>query len=542
MMTKHLRRSRLCRIALTALCCLSLLAGTAALRLMNAPAANAGVSKVSIATTDSIRGSIATNIWVVDGGVKDAGGNSATADFDEDCAENARMIAMRSINDISEDGFSKSVEAEYTFGTVGAEYNATYADGARFAFVYGLPNAFAELGAPGSVEVYCCALDSENKPFSSEDLADGTKKIANADLAVGVQRFDENGVAQQIVAPQKFSGVQFGRQNSLRVTIEDGKLTASVKRGALDSSYAWQTVCTSDEEGNEVQAGYTGIGRQGKGRLRLRAVNIDAWDYINAVTPQADSAVEDFSNGSYNARVWYSRAETRSAGGGIYVENDALVLRKLQKGYFGTCHAYSNFELTFEITSVQRKDEVSDGVLVYAKESNAYVGVSLGNEDYNERTYSTAGAQMFTFASDGNVRRYEAGECKATVNLATEEGLSNFWTEEYEGKAVTVKLRVYDGTVTFLYKIEGSENPDDPENGYITLFSVNGEDTPYGYVRILTENATNIIIDNVSIVNLDANAAAVALEVGYAANGLDGVQDYDYTDSWSDNDLFAFAK
>ena len=128
-------------------------------------------------------------------------------------------------------------------------------------------------------------------------------------------------------------------------------------------------------------------------------------------------------------------------------------------------------------------------------------------------------------------------QMKATVNLATEEGLSNFWTEEYEGKAVTVKLRVYDGTITFLYKIEGSENPDDPEDGYITLFSVNGEDTPYGYVRILTENATNIII-----VNLDANAAAVALEVGYAANGLDGVQDYDYTDSWSDNDLFAFAK
>ena len=526
------------RSALAALVCLTLLIGFIAACFSSSVTVDAGVSKVAIATTDSIKNTIATNVWVVEGNVIEGGKNNTYVDFGTDSADNARMIAIRSVNDISQDGVAKSVEAQYTFNTRTTEQNVTYADGSRFAFVYGLPSAFSELGAPGSVEVYVCAIDGEGNYFSSEDLEAGTKEIANADMAIGVQRFDEDGVAHQIAAPKKFSGVQFARQNSLSVTIENGKIEVQVKRGALTSSYSWQTVCTADAEGNSVQAGYTGMGRQGRARMRILTVEIEAWDYINAATPQSDSCAENFSNGSYNGNVWYSRAESNSVNGGIYVEDGTLVFRKVQKGYFGTCHSYSNFELTFDILHVQRKDEVSGSTLLYSKENNGYIGVSVGNDDYNERTYSTEGAYMYLLSSDGNVQSYESGERLESEALTSYTGLGNFWTEEYDGKTVSVKLSVIDGAISFMCKI----NSDQSDNGYVTLFTADFEDTPYGYVRILSENASNIILDNVKIVNLDANADSVSLDVGYAPNSLYGTEDFNYTDSWSDDDLSKFAR
>ena len=111
--------------------------------------------------------------------------------------------------------------------------------------------------------------------------------------------------------------------------------------------------------------------------------------------------------------------------------------------------------------------------------------------------------------------------------------MGNFWAAEYEGRIVNVKITSEDGVCVVYCRFDGIGQ-------YIPVMKYVSESTPYGYVKIMAKNVSNVIIDNVEIENTDANAV-LTIEKD-RLNGLDGATDYDYSDGWSDDDLLPWAK
>ena len=439
-------------------------------------------------------------MWVNDGSVK---GEDGAAVWDDDVSESGRLVAMTKLKDVAADGVSKSLVSEYTLSLGEAE------SGARFVFAFGL------------------------KRLSSPVFGDETSAVyfvkSGSGYAAGVSKF-ENGKETKIVAPKTVNGMTAGKAVTLTINVTDGAFAvyARSEGGTLT------TICTDKTKGNTPNtAGYFSIGRSGKINAKLTALNVKAYEYLNSTTPAQDIAYETFSNGHYNGNVWFSHAG-RAENGGIFVENGALVMRNLERGgYFGTKFQYSNFDLRFDILHVQRMTETDEnGNLLYRKESNGYLAVSLGNYSFNERGFDMSAECAFALAADGTVKRYAGGNAVETVSLE-QSGMENFWTAEHEGRVVNVKVTSTDGVCTVYCRFDGIGQ-------YIPVMKYVSETTPYGYVKIMAKDVSNVIIDNVEIENTDANAV-LTIEKD-KPNGLDGAVDYDYSDGWSDEDLLPWAK
>ena len=483
-----------------AVCFAIALAFTLVLCAINPIKSYAGTFEVLVAADSSIKNGIATNVWVNDGNVKSEGG---AAVWDDDVSENGRIVAMTKVKDVSADGVGKSLVSEYTFSLGEAE------SGAKFVFAFGLSRLSSPVFGDGTSAVYFV-------------------KNGNG-YAAGVSKF-ENGKETKVVSSKNIAGMTAGKNVTLTINVTDGAFAVYTRT----ESGTLTTICTAKTKGSEVNAaGYLCIARSGKINAKLSGLNIKAYEYLNATTPAQDIAYETFSGGHYNGNVWFSHAG-RAENGGVFVENDALVMRNLERGgYFGTKFQYSNFDFRVDILHVQRTTETDEnGNLLYRKESNGYLAVSLGNYSFNERGFDMSAECAFALAADGTVKRYADGKAVETVSLE-KSGMENFWAAEHEGKVVNVKVVSKDGICTVYCRFDGIGQ-------YIPVIKYVSETTPYGYVKIMAKDVSNVIIDNVEIENTDANAV-LTIE-NDKPNGLDGAVDYDYSDGWSDEDLLPWAK
>ena len=460
----------------------------------------AGTFEVLIAADSSLKNGIATNVWINDGNVKSEDGSAV---WDDDVSESGRIVAMTKVKDVAADGIGKSLASGYTFSLGEAE------SGAKFVFAFGLPRLSSAVFGDGTSAVYF--VKTENG------------------YAAGVSKF-ENGKEIKVVSSKTIAGMTAGKNVTLTINVTDGAFAvyARTENGTLT------TICTAKTKGSDVNAaGYLCIARSGKINAKLSGINIKAYEYLNATTPAHDIAYETFSGGHYNGSVWFSHAG-RAENGGIFVENDALVMRNLERGgYFGTKFQYSNFDLRFDILHVQRTTETDENNnLLYRKESNGILAVSLGQSSYNDRGFVISTECAFAFSPDGTVQRLVSGNVAEAISLEA-SGMGNFWDTEYEGRIVNVKITSTDGVCVVYCRLDGIGQ-------YIPVMKYASESTPYGYVKIMAKEVSNVIIDNVEIENTDANAV-LTIE-NDKLNGLDGAVDYDYSDSWSDGDLLPWAK
>lgn len=463
--------------------------------------ASAGTSKNVIAADSSIANGIASNVWVNQGDVK---GEKGCIVFDADVEADAHIVAMGKVKDVSGDGFEKNLEATYKVKIDNIN------EGARLVFAFGLSRLSSAFGSDGSGEVY----------FVWEA---GAYKI-------GVSSFDDGG-EKQIVSPRTVNGLTGGKSFVLSVSVEKSAFIVSVQ----PDGGASVPVCDASVAGNEIGAeGYVGIGQIGKCSAEISSVNITSYEYLNASTPASDISSESFEGGAYNGNVWYSFAQRGQTGGGVFVEDERLVFRGLTNGgYFGTKYQYSNFVLTFDLVHVQRTTETDEnGELLYRKENNGWFGVSLGQPAYNERNFNIATECMFTLHPDASVKRYTDGSVADSSNLQM-KGMVDFWKESYEGEIFNFRFEAKDGVFRLSCRRGNT-------GSYIELMSYSTDSTPYGYVRILAYGVSNVIFDNVEIENTDTNGDL--LVTGYKANGLEGAEDYVYTDTWSDKDLLPWAR
>lgn len=462
----------------------------------------AGSSRRVLVTDSSISNVLDTKTWL-DFGEPNASGGKVR--FDATSEDNARIVAIQKVDDVSADGVARNLEADYTL-TI-----RSIPSGARFALFFGLSGLTAEPGDSGSTEI------------AFTDL--------NGELAVGVSVYNDSGKTD-IVAAKSYAGLQYNTAFSVSVAFEGDKILADITPAGGEKI----ALADSDTAGNQVSAeGYFGVGQAGgKTNAELSSVHVVAWSYDNAATPDIVSATENFDSGNYNQKVWYSFSERDKyydAPCGIFVEDGRLVFRRLESGYFGTAYRYSNFELTFDVVSVQRRSETGEDGAALAQETGSF-GVSLGNDSWNGReTASISSPCKLMLWYDGTVRYFENGMQQESVSISN-TAVGNMFLPANEGQIFTFKFRMENGTATLSGKKGNGE--------FVELYRVTSDVTPYGYVRILSGKASNIQIDNVSIENLDANGSKTPVE--FEANVLPGAGDFPYEDKWSDEDLIPWAK
>jgi len=461
--------------------------------------AEAGISKVEVATDASIENGILSSVWLNVGNVK---GERKKAVFDGDAAENARLIAVTKIKDIAKDGCIHNFEGRYKICIDDISENA------RFSFVFGLSKVLGVPGESGTTEL--CFVKVSGK------------------LAVGIVTYD-GGEKKEIVSSRSFAGVEFGKTLEVSCVIHNSALLVTIQPENGDS------IVLSDENtpGNSILSeGYFAVGQTGRCNASLSSVSMDAWEYRNAETPDESSANEKFDGDAYNGNVWYSYATSSSDGGGVFVENNELIFRKVGEGFFGTRQQYSNFELTFDLVSLQREEEKDGAGKVLYSAEQGWFGVSFGHPIYNEKDFHTRTDCLFMLNSNGTVQCNSFGTPVASCKLG-EAGTENFWDKKYDGRTVGFKLTVTDGVFTLSYRMGVM-------GAYKELMKRTTDITPYGYVRILASWASNMKFDNVSIVNCDANGIKTGTE--YVKNVLPGTEHWAYEDTWQDEDLLPWAK
>lgn len=158
----------------------------------------AGSSRQVLVTDSSISNGLDTKTWL-DFGEPNASGGKVR--FDATSEDNARIVAIQKVDDVSADGVERNLEADYTL-TI-----RSIPSGARFALFFGLSSLVAEPGDSGSTEVAFTDLGGK--------------------LAVGVSVYNDSGKTD-IVAAKSYAGLQYNTAFSVSVAFEGDKILADI--------------------------------------------------------------------------------------------------------------------------------------------------------------------------------------------------------------------------------------------------------------------------------------------------------------------------
>ena len=479
--------------------------------------ASAGSSVVNNASDETIVNGIDDAYWLNFGSVKGTDGNVV---FDDTVSSSGRIIASTKIQDFSDCKIEDVFNASYSLiiNDIPEDENN------RFSLVYGLSDFESKLGSAGTTEVY----------FVKENSA----------LKLGVKRIpltDGEDVVDVLPATA-FSGITFGQKLTLKVSL-DANSILKVEAGAAGVGLSTVLDESNVLNFNHSLNGYTGIAQNGKCSAKVMSVNIKSHRYYNAETPL--EITENFDNGYYNRNAFFTRSQMNDAGGyagSCYVENGALKFDVLSS-FISTVYRYSNFELTFDLTDVQREPvyDQNGNVLKPAAGKNSWLGISFGVEE-SKGTFDNhaRGNMLCTMQVSENALRMYKNLSVQSINgqnlfvypSAYKTDKMDILNPENDGVIYNYKVTMIDGVFTIMYKTSEDENfPSVP------LISVDLGYTPIGSVAIISYLYTGYTIDNIRILNKDIKPEDVTIT--YEKNGLKNTEDFKYTDTWNDKDLIS---
>ncbi len=354
--------------------------------------------------------------------------------------------------------------------------------GEKFVMALGLASSESVLGDPGNLEI----------AFTND-----------SGFKVAVTAYSQDGDAKEILAAKSLGT---GKQVKVdaQITMDKGfRLRINGKE------FCNLTL-------SEVAKGRVGFLQSGSCSVRISEPVIKYYRYDR---PETCDIFEDFEKGTFNenlltsqeALLSYADAPTR-----VCVEeyNGSQVLMLCNAGptYLGTMHQYSNFELSFDVPYLTREQEVDEnGYLVRGK--GAAFGVAFGGEgsDYQDWGYTTS-ADMVLFNQNSTVSSMNLSHFAQDANYP-------FFAPECK-KGFSVKVSVVDAVVKAYIKWM-----DETEFKEVLSYEFLGE-TPLGYVQIWTTGLGNMAIDNLKMVNKDADPNLI--EVDYASAAIEIPEDYDY--------------
>lgn len=361
----------------------------------------------------------------------------------------------------------------------------TLPQGETFAIVFGLGSVEALMGESGNVEVQ----------FQNND-----------GLRVGVKAYDLDGNAVEVVKPTSCGAVG-------KVKIEASISAERVLTLHVGGKNICQTELPVSGEGR------IGFLQTGSCAVTVSDVLITTYEYDR---PENCDIHEDFEGEAINSNLLTAKMVFPSNAYSpcrMVIEeidgNRALCFQNTGPSYIGTMHKYSNFEITFDVVQLQRKDEKNEeGKVIRPRNTN--IGISFGDElkDYSDYGYLTS-TDMLLLEGDSLVRSFKT---EMTVS-AKDKGYPYFSASK--GRPFTVRMSVIDSIITLEIKWMDEEKFTE-----IMKYQLSGT-TPTGYVHIWTTSTTaNFAIDNLSIVNKDKEPNLI--EVDYKSALVVKPEDYSY--------------
>lgn len=356
------------------------------------------------------------------------------------------------------------------------------AENEKFIFAMGLDSIEAFSGEAGNIEI---------------------EITNNGQLQLGVVSYSEGGVANT-VASAKNIGIRLDQEFTLLVTATtDHNLTISV-----DGAVVCEVSIAEDLQGR--------IGFLQTGNCSAEIIACDA-NFTQYERPENPNISEDFETDIFNDN-WFTTNFISSVRYPAYVAveeldgNSVLMYHNAKLTYFGTKHAYSNFELTFDVPYYLRNMVKDDNGNMTAAPTMEFL-VSLGDDavDFNGFGYATS-TEAIRFTKD-TVHGLNHSPEKFRAEYA-----SRGYFDPTTNEGFSVLVRMIDGHLEVGIKALDAEKFD-------ILAQADYEDFRTGYIKIWSVNDANFAIDNCRLTNLDKDANLI--DTGF--EGATIIQeDFDY--------------
>lgn len=386
-------------------------------------------------------------------------------------------------------------------------YLTDFREGAVFSLCFGLGNSYdTEIGAKDSYALKIMKKSGQNV-FSVVKYTEDNASKSTA--VIGQTAFEQvDGKVPILIA--------IDGNGSLEVTVGNQS-----KKAANQLSFAK----------NKMYFGY---------ELRGTAVvKIDAFSIHNALysKPSNKDLMADFTDNDINVNEWYlptwgGNLEERYDG--VYAENNELVFKNVNSNAGITTKAqFSNFELTFDITDIQRDEK--NGIRP-SSDIRIMYGISGYTDGFNILYYQEL-RPIISFRSSDSGTGYSILHVDKELAGTLPEQYDMF-SEASKGKVFSVKLTMMDGLLTLYLKTFDEKNftkiAETQTAGALTgSIRISG----YGDGTLGDGTCSNFRIDNLSVKNTDKEPNNTN-DYGYKSNKAwitwDG---YEYVDTWDNDDL-----
>lgn len=315
-----------------------------------------------------------------------------------------------------------------------------------------------------------------------------------------------------------------GEAEVLGKAISCGSLTGKIVVEASVNTDKKLTVSINGKKVWEVEIPTSGEGRVGflqTGSCGVKVSNVKIITHLYE-SPENCDINEDFEQGGFNANLLTSKMQSASnvcwpSGTGIEEYEGSKVFRYTNAGetYMGTKYTYSNFEISFDVPHLQRKNVLDEEGNLVTSASNRF-GISYGGvaSDFDYIGYTDGVTDVVWFTNYSTITSMKSGE---VVDAAT-MGYPFFGKECDKG--FSVKMTMEDSIVTVYMKwIDEKE--------YQEVFQYQlSTNTPTGYLHIWSSGPSSMAIDNLKITNTDINPKLV--DVDFVSSIIEGPGDYDY--------------
>lgn len=328
----------------------------------------------------------------------------------------------------------------------------------------------------------------------------------NGGVKVSVRAFGDDGT-EQVLVDKANCGIKVGSAFTMSVSATKDMKTKVVVNGKT----VYHAVAPISMEGR------MGFMQSGNCAAEIQTVNIVSHAYER---PENANIVEDFEKGSMDKNTLTS-IMTRNLGffpAGIYVEeyngSNVLMFNNVSQGFFGTRYQYSNFEVSFDIPYVLRKNIVDeDGNVSALAHGNFVLGIGDESDVYSNYGYQQS-AEALVISPD-SISSFTHGKDGVSVQLA-----GKGYYDQQKNEGYSVKVSVVDTQIKVYVKALGATKYDEVLNYKV------GQATPLGYVHIWSTGLSNFAIDNFKLTNLDKDANVLDLE--YEAATIKPEADWEY--------------
>ncbi len=435
--------------------------------------------------------------------------------FTEDTTPDARVISKYKIFNIED----KIRKCGFNAGLNINVLSISEEQDNMFGFVFGLAYSGAALQSRNSAFVFITEVNDE--------------------LCVGLNKYDNTAIPETVISPisieDKFVtdrgrafrlGVIVDENGGIKILIDDNLLVEKA-----DAELAFD--------------GYAGIGQT---QQNIWQVDNFVLTGTSNYLPSTTDVSINFDDDAFNANVIYTYAHVNYEDD-CYLKpvNERLEFKNISTAYLSTLYEYSNYEMTFDITDIQRTAEYDENFNVLKPVSNK-IGISLYSDEYNVLTSKGLSLEL---RPDGWSNVSSAQGTKAVVlkdgveqySVAL-EGDFHLWNKDFAGKTYNVKITLTDGVLSLSLKFSN-------QAGYTEVLSYDFGNAGQGYVKIYASGTSkamakksnlaeaqvcNFTIDNFSIVNNDySNGSDVYVD--YQSSKVLPSTNYEYVDMWDSKDL-----